>query len=86
MANHEKYRIHIESVLPQLTSDGVDFSLITERIANDVKRQIIDSALAISRGNKTEAARRLGISRFKLIRERKKIERAACAPRAQGVL
>ncbi|MBM4315309.1 MAG: sigma-54-dependent Fis family transcriptional regulator [Deltaproteobacteria bacterium] len=85
IANHEKYRIQIDNVVPQLTSEGIDFSLVTERIANDVKRQIIDSALAMSRGNKTEAARRLGISRFKLIRERKKIENDTSAPRAHIV-
>ncbi|MBM4315747.1 MAG: sigma-54-dependent Fis family transcriptional regulator, partial [Deltaproteobacteria bacterium] len=72
-ANHEKCRIQIGAVVPRLTSGGIDFAQVTERIANDVKRQIIDSALAMSRGNKTEAARRLGISRFKLIRELKKI-------------
>jgi two-component system response regulator AtoC len=72
-ANHEKRRIQIDNVLPQLTSEGIDFTLVTERIANDIKRQIIESALEMSRGNKTVAARRLGISRFKLIRELKKI-------------
>ncbi len=86
VANHEKYKIQIDNVMPQLTTDGIDFSLVTERITNDIKRQIIDSALAMSQGNKTEAAKRLGISRFKLIRERKKIENNACAPRARNVL
>lgn len=71
--NHEKFRIRIDSVLPQVTSEGMDFTLVTERVANDIKRQIIESTLELSRGNKTEAARRLGISRFKLIREQKKL-------------
>jgi transcriptional regulator with GAF, ATPase, and Fis domain len=71
--NHEKHRIQIDNVLPQLTSEGIDFTLVTERITTDIKRQIIDSILEMSRGNKTEAARRLGISRYKLIREMKKI-------------
>jgi two-component system response regulator AtoC len=86
IANHEKYRIQIDNVLPELTSGGIDFSLITEQITNDIKRQIIESALAMSRGNKTEAAKRLGISRFKLIRERKKIESDTRAPLARNVL
>ncbi|MEW6333284.1 MAG: sigma 54-interacting transcriptional regulator [Thermodesulfobacteriota bacterium] len=72
-ANNEKCKIQIGAVIPRLTSGGMDFAQVTERITNDVKRQIIESALAISRGNKTDAARRLGISRFKLIRELKKI-------------
>ena len=72
-ANHEKCRIQIDNVLPQLTSEGIDFTLVTERITNDIKRQLIESTLEINRGNKTEAAKRLGISRYKLIRELKKI-------------
>ena len=70
--NQEKLRIQIDNVMPQL-SDGIDFVEVTERITQDVKRKIIDNALELSRGNKTEAARRLGISRYKLIRELKKI-------------
>jgi DNA-binding NtrC family response regulator len=85
-ANHEKCRIQIDNVLPQLTSDGIDFSLVTERIINDIKRQIIESTLEMSRGNKTEAAKRLGISRFKLIREQKKIASYNRAPNARNVL
>lgn len=86
IANHEKFRIQIDNVLPQITSDGIDFSLVTERITNDIKRQIIDSTLEMSRGNKTKAAKRLGISRFKLIREQKKIADHACAHHARNVL
>jgi len=71
--NKEQLRIQIDNVLPQLSSEGIDFTLVTERITNDIKRKIIESTLEMSRGNKTEAARRLGISRYKLIREQKKI-------------
>jgi two-component system response regulator AtoC len=70
--NQEKLRIRIDNILPQL-SDGIDFSEVTERITRDVKRKIIASTLDLSRGNKTEAAHRLGISRYKLIRELKKL-------------
>ena len=71
--NKEQLRIQIDNVLPQLSSEGIDFTLVTERITNDIKRKIIENTLEMSRGNKTEAARRLGISRYKLIREQKKI-------------
>ena len=71
--NQEKLRIQIDNILPQLSTEGFDFTQVTERITNDVKRKIIENSLDLSRGNKTEAARRLGISRYKLIREQKKI-------------
>jgi two-component system, NtrC family, response regulator AtoC len=69
----EKFRIQIDDILPQLTPEGIDFNRVTEKLANDVKRKIIENILAMTRGNKTEAARRLGISRYKLIREQRKI-------------
>jgi two-component system, NtrC family, response regulator AtoC len=72
--NQESLRIQIDNILPQLSSEGIDFTLVTERITNDIKRKIIENTLDMSRGNKTEAARRLGISRYKLIREQKKID------------
>jgi two-component system, NtrC family, response regulator AtoC len=71
--NQEKLRIQINTMLPQLPSEGFDFTRVTERIINDVKMKIIENSLEMSHGNKTEAARRLGISRYKLIREQKKI-------------
>ena len=71
--NQERLRIQIDNILPQLSTEGIDFTLVTERITNDIKRKIIENTLEMSRGNKTEAARRLGISRYKLIREQKKI-------------
>jgi two-component system response regulator AtoC len=72
-ANQEKLKIQIDGLLPQLSSEGMNFTLVTERIANDIKRRIIENTLEVSKGNKTAAARRLGISRYKLIREQKKI-------------
>ena len=72
--HQEKLRIQIDNILPQLSSEGIDFTLVTERIANDIKRKIIENTLEMTRGNKTEAARRLGISRYKLIREQRKID------------
>ena len=58
---------------PNCPPKGSIFTQVTERIANDIKKKIIENTLEMSRGNKTEAARRLGISRYKLIREQKKI-------------
>ncbi|MCX5822217.1 MAG: sigma 54-interacting transcriptional regulator [Deltaproteobacteria bacterium] len=71
--NQEKLRLQIDNILPQLSPEGIDFTRVTERITNDIKRKIIENTLAASRGNKTAAARCLGISRYKLIREQKKI-------------
>ncbi len=71
--NQEKLRLQIDNILPQLSPEGIDFTRVTERILIDVKRKIIENSLTASKGNKTEAARRLGISRYKLIREQKKI-------------
>ena len=71
--NQEKLRLRIDNILPQFSSEGIDFIRVTEKITNDIKRKIIENSLAASRGNKTEAARCLGISRYKLIREQKKI-------------
>jgi two-component system response regulator AtoC len=75
MTHQEKLRIQIDNILPQLSSEGIDFTMVTEKIANDIKRKIIENTLEMTRGNKTEAARRLGISRYKLIREQKKIDK-----------
>jgi two-component system, NtrC family, response regulator AtoC len=72
--HQEKLRIQIDNILPQLSSEGIDFTMVTERITNDIKRKIIENTLETTRGNKTEAARRLGISRYKLIREQRKIK------------
>ena len=71
--NQEKLRLQIDNILPQLSPEGIDFTRVTERILIDVKRKIIENSLTASKGNKTGAARRLGISRYKLIREQKKI-------------
>ncbi|MBU1922582.1 sigma 54-interacting transcriptional regulator, partial [Patescibacteria group bacterium] len=71
--HQEKFRIQIDQFLPQLSPEGIDFTLVMESITNDIKRKVIENALEISGKNKTAAARRLGISRYKLIREQKKI-------------
>jgi len=66
--------IKIEPFLQQLPLTGIDYDTVTEKILKDVKGKILENALQKSGGNKTEAARQLGISRYKLIREQKKYQ------------
>lgn len=55
-----------------LPAEGIDFQALTEKINNEVKEKIIGKALDATKGNKTKAAKLLGISRYKLLREHKK--------------
>ena len=59
--------------MPQLTAEKIDYEKVTEKIITNIKREILNNALETSMGNKTKAAKRLGISRYKFIREEKKI-------------
>lgn len=63
----------INTSIPQLASEGMDYSIMTEKILNDIKSKIITNALEVSGGNKSKAAKLLRISRYKLIREQKKL-------------
>jgi two-component system response regulator AtoC len=65
----------LESLLTRFSEKGMNFGLVTEKIATDLKGKLLSDALVVSKGNKTEAARRLGISRYKFIREQKKINK-----------
>jgi two-component system response regulator AtoC len=70
----EKYlKVEIEKFLPPLSSGEINYSSITQNIMNDIKEKILENALEISGGNKTIAAKHLSISRYKFIREQKKI-------------
>ena len=51
-----------------------DYDAVTEKITNDIKSKIIARALSKARGNQTQAAKLLGISRYKLIREQKRLQ------------
>ncbi|MDD5170268.1 MAG: sigma 54-interacting transcriptional regulator, partial [Syntrophales bacterium] len=64
--------IKLEPFLEQLPSDGVNYEKVTQEIAGNIKNRILKNALLQANGNKSEAAKRLGISRYKLIREQKK--------------
>lgn len=62
------YDLHLQSI-----GDGMDFKVLTKKISSDIKEKILRNALERSGGNKTKAAKLLGISRFRLIREQKKL-------------
>ncbi len=66
------YRISMDTFLPNLTSGSMDYTAMTEEITNKIKGKILERALEMSRGRKSEAAKLLNISRYKLIREQKK--------------
>ncbi len=70
----EKLRIPVDHALLQPPSDSIDFTRVTNHIAYESKRRIIESTLEMTGGNMAEAARRLGISRYKLIREKRKVD------------
>lgn len=65
----------IEPFLQQLPPNGVDYDRITNKIAGDIKNWILENALLVSHGNKSAAAKRLSISRYKFIREQKKFSK-----------
>ena len=51
-----------------------DYRRSVDELTNKIKGEILGRALEINRGNKAAAARQLGISRYTLIRELKKLE------------
>ena len=74
-ATHPAGGLQLLSVLPPVSSETtMDYDQITAKITRDVKHQMLSSALTVSRGNKTKAAKMLNISRYKLIREYSKLK------------
>ena len=71
-ATREKDQFSLYNFSPVLTTEGIDFDAVTERITQDVKEKIIAKAMELSGGNKSRASQLLGISRYKLLRELKK--------------
>jgi two-component system response regulator AtoC len=63
-----------DDLLP-LTSaaDRIDYKNAVEKLTNKIKQRILERALELSGGNKTQAAVLLNISRYALIRELKKV-------------
>lgn len=62
----------IDVWVPHLTSGGMDYAKMTEKMFNEIKGKIITNAIEISGGNKSKAAKLLHISRYQLMREQKK--------------
>jgi len=73
-ADKEKLNLQIDDLVPDLSTEEVDFTGVVDRVTKEIKKRIIAGAVEASGGNRSRAARRLGISRFKLIREEKKIK------------
>ncbi len=51
-----------------------DYRRAIDELTNKIKEEILGKALEVNRGNQAAAARQLGISRYTLIRELKKLE------------
>jgi len=63
-----------EVFLPEAGEKPVNYRMLLLHVMNQVKERLLKKTLELSGGNKSEAARRLGISRYALLRELKKIE------------
>ncbi len=63
----------IDRALPSFSEDRIDYQAVIDRLNNEVRKRILQKALDRSAGQKAAAARLLGISRYRLIRELKKI-------------
>jgi two-component system response regulator AtoC len=74
MQSQKQLKIDIVDFVSML-SEGIDYTVVTQKIIAEIKEKILESALEISGGNKTIAAKHLSISRYKLIREQKKFGR-----------
>jgi len=66
------YQIHVDDFVPNISSEGIDYTALTDEITRNIKSKILSKAMEISHGKKSEAAKFLKISRYKLIREQKK--------------
>lgn len=64
--------VNLNTIMPQLTAEKIEYENVTEKIIGNIKREILSNALHVYKGNKTKAAKHLGISRYKFIREEKK--------------
>jgi len=61
-------------LIPELNGNPIHYRKLLLHITSQVKERILKKAIELSGGNKSEAARRLGISRYALLRELKKLE------------
>ena len=65
----------VDEYLPYSSSYPVDYKLLIDQLTIKIKEQILIRTLELSNGNKTVAAQRLGISRYTLLRELKKLDK-----------
>jgi len=63
-----------DALIPDLNGDPIPYRKLVLGMTNRFKERIIRQTIELTGGNKTEAARRLGISRYALLRELKKID------------
>jgi two-component system response regulator AtoC len=66
--------VHLNTLMPQLNAEKIDYEKVTRKIITKIKKEILGNALQLNKDNKTKAARSLGISRYKFIREEKKVK------------
>jgi transcriptional regulator with GAF, ATPase, and Fis domain len=57
------------------SSNSLDYKLLIDQLTMKIKERILLKTLKLSNGNKTVTAQRLGISRYTLLRELKKLEK-----------
>jgi len=65
--------MQVGEFLPMPFHEGMDYRLTVGRLTGKIKEKILSKTLELSGGNKTAAAKLLGISRYSLIRELKKL-------------
>lgn len=68
-------QLDVASYMPDL-QNTIDFKSTIEQMTNDIRQKILLAALERGKGKKSVAAKLLGISRYTMIRELKKIGRA----------
>ncbi len=66
--------IHTSELSSLSLSQPIDYRNTIDELTNKIKKEILENALQVNRGNKAIAARQLGISRYTLMRELKKLE------------
>lgn len=68
--------LHLDESLSLASAYPVDYKMLINSVVNTFRSRVLAKALELSKGNKTAAAKKLGISRYALIRELKKLEDA----------
>jgi len=77
-------QLRTDVLIPRMSPEGIRYDLVLGRVTSEVKRKLFQEALNLTKGNMTAAARLLGISRYKFIREQKKLEQTFEEPLFPG--